>query len=233
MYLILITIILIILYVFLLRLKKKKKYESFSNNNPNIVLLGDSIFRNNNYVGSKNSIDELLKKNYIPVLNLSQDGALISDGYYQIDKIPNDYNNQETVIIVSLGGNDLINWASNNQIENVNQLKKEEITHINYNLFIDYKNFIEELNNKYDQCKIVLTNLYYPQDPQWKNYFPIIKDWNNQIYDFYKTKEYNIRKIMEVDKILNQPNDFVYSVEPSEIGGSKIVHMISNIYYNS
>jgi hypothetical protein len=232
MYLIFISFVLVLLYFILISINKKKK-ESFSNNNPNIILLGDSIFRNNNYVGQKNSIDNLLKVNHIPVLNLSQDGALISDGYYQIDKIPNDYNNKETTIIVSLGGNDLINWATNNQIENNQQLRKEEITHINYNLFIDYKNLIEDLHSKYDKCKIILTNLYYPRDPQWKSYFPIIKDWNHQLYDFYKSKDYNIKNILEIDKTINQPNDFVYSVEPSELGGSKIVHMISNIYYQS
>ena len=54
--------------------------EGFTEKLSNIVLLGDSVFKNNSYVTSNKSIEYLLKENVtIPSLVLAEDGAIIYD----------------------------------------------------------------------------------------------------------------------------------------------------------
>ena len=57
-------------------------------NNDNIVLIGDSVLNNSNYVSAGKSVVEILKTKTPNVFNFSKDGATIRDCYEQIDKIP-------------------------------------------------------------------------------------------------------------------------------------------------
>ena len=71
--------------------------EGIQNNASNIVLLGDSIFQNKNYVPKHNSIEYLLKEKItIPSLVLAEDNATIFNLYQQYNKLPKSINKSST-----------------------------------------------------------------------------------------------------------------------------------------
>ena len=86
----------------------KKVVESLSNND-NIVLMGDSIFANDIYVERGDSVGDMLQDKHGNVLVVAQDNAVINDLDYQFSKIPSKFDSSKTKIIVSVGGNDLLN----------------------------------------------------------------------------------------------------------------------------
>ena len=69
-------------------------------NNDNIILIGDSILNNSNYVSEGKSVFDILKTKTNKVFNVAKDGATISDLYYQLDKIPLDLNMSETYFFI-------------------------------------------------------------------------------------------------------------------------------------
>ena len=93
----------------------KNNDKNNKNNNKNkketLVLLGDSILKNNSYMDyNEKSVEHLLKeKSNNNCFNYAEDGAIIIDCYDQLDKIPDDLNNKRTTIYLSVGGNDIIN----------------------------------------------------------------------------------------------------------------------------
>jgi hypothetical protein len=165
------------------------KREGFTNT----ILLGDSILQNSNYV--KKSVPYLLS-NKCNLTTLAQDGATINDVYRQLDTVPG--NLSKSIIFVSAGGNDLINYA-----------------HVN-DLIPKYKTLIESIQVKFPNSKIVPLNLYYPPNVQNSN----IKLWNN-----FLGSNFNI---IHIDKIMNTPSDFINNIEPSESGSNKIAGAILN-----
>ena len=76
--------------------------ETFSNNNKNsIVLLGDSILKNNSYVKNGQSIEDILRENKGDNLYcLALNNSTIVDVYSQIDNIPLELNNENTIIFL-------------------------------------------------------------------------------------------------------------------------------------
>ncbi len=83
--------------------------EGMTSNNYNIVLLGDSIFQNSNYVPKDKSIEYLLKER-VPIhsLVLAQDNATINLLYKQYKNMPTSMNQKDTNLYISIGGNDLL-----------------------------------------------------------------------------------------------------------------------------
>ena len=79
------------------------------NNNKSIVLLGDSILKNNTYTSNGKGVDDLLiERNNGGVYCYAEDYSKITDVYSQIDNIPPQLNSQNTTIFLSSGGNDLL-----------------------------------------------------------------------------------------------------------------------------
>jgi len=74
--------------------------EGLTNNNT-IILLGDSILNNSNYVSEGKSVYDILKTKTNNVYNFSKDGATINDLYSQLDKVPLDFNKSETYVFIS------------------------------------------------------------------------------------------------------------------------------------
>jgi len=75
--------------------------EDFSNNNDknSIVLLGDSILKNNSYVKNGQSIEDILReKKGDNLYCLALNNSTIVDVYSQIDSIPIELNNENTTI---------------------------------------------------------------------------------------------------------------------------------------
>tara|TARA_A100001015_G_scaffold12651_1_gene14903 strand:+ start:1165 stop:1809 length:645 start_codon:yes stop_codon:yes gene_type:complete len=186
--------------------------EGIQNKVTHIVLLGDSIFQNNNYVPKSKSVEYLLKEKLsIPSLVLAQDNAIIYDIPKQYNSMPLNLNAKTTNLYISIGGNDLLNLYEHN---NTNNSKL-------FNMVWEiYKKTILMLIDS-TQCNIILTDIYFISDPNYSKYIPMIKKWNSNLYQFADQHKLNVFKI---SKILTQPKDFTNSIEPSVIGGNKMVN---------
>jgi len=199
----------------------------YSNNNNNnnketIVLLGDSILKNNSYVENGEEIDSLLtKKSNSKIFSFSQDGSTITDVYNQLEKIPLELNEKTTTIYLSIGGNDILSQYVNKITDFTNMASLTMI-------FSKYVTLIETIKTRYHLCKIVLLDIYYPKSIIYKVYYSLIKKWNEMIYEYTNNSKNNIL-ILKISDILTQDNDFVFNIEPSSTGGVKIVNSILSL----
>lgn len=186
--------------------------EGLTNNNT-IILLGDSILNNSNYVSEGKSVFDVLKTKTNNVYNFSKDGATINDLYRQLDKIPLDFNKSETYVFISAGGNDILNKKG--------QLNAIEIK----TLFDSYMNFIKSLRAKLGSVNINILNLYLPSNPRYQSYESSIKTWNQFIQD-YSNKIGEMYNVIDLHSLLTSTQDFVYDIEPSESASVKIANAI-------
>ena len=206
-FIIIISIIIIIGCAYFKSLK-----EGLTNIN-NIVLIGDSILNNSNYVPSGKSVVDILKTKTQKVFNFAKDGATISDCYGQLDKISIELNKPETFVFISAGGNDILNKRG--------QLTSAEVRKI----FNDYMDFIKALRVKLSNSKINILNLYMPSNPRYLSYKTSIDLWN-QLLKEYSSKIGEMYNVVNMDTLLTNPEDFVYDIEPSEIASQKIAEVI-------
>jgi lysophospholipase L1-like esterase len=179
----------------------------------NIVLIGDSILNNSNYVSSEKSVYNILKTKTQNVFNFAKDGATINDCYSQLDKIPLKLNKTETYVFISAGGNDILNKRG--------QLTSAEII----KLFNDYMQFVKSVRVKLGSAKINILNLYMPSNPRYQSYKSSIEQWNKLIKE-YSSKIGEMYTVINLDTLLTSPKDFVYDIEPSEIASQKIANVI-------
>ena len=198
--------------------------EDFSNNNDknSIVLLGDSILKNNSYVKNGQSVEDILRENkgnnlYCLALN----NSTIVDVYSQIDSIPIELNNENTLIFLSSGGNDILSQYVDKHDSDVSD------THILNVIFIAYKKMVKSLQTKMNKAKIVLIDIYYPHSNQFSQYNPIVKEWNQMLKKYAREKSYGL---IQISKRVTSIDDFTLSIEPSEKGGEKIAQSILNYY---
>ena len=182
-------------------------------NNDNIVLIGDSILNNANYVPSGKSVFDILKTKTNNVLNVAKDGATIIELYEQLDKIPVELNKSETYIFISIGGNDILNKRAN--------LDSVELT----KLFNNYMEFIKALRIKLGNTKINIMNLYLPSNPRYQSYKSSIEQWNKLI-ETNSNKIGEMYNVIGLNNLLTSPQDFVYDIEPSESASEKIANLI-------
>lgn len=179
-----------------------------------VILLGDSILNNQLYVPSNKSIPFLLQTNKdLNVINYAQDSATIYTIFKQLDKIPLEYNNKNTTIFLSAGGNNILNikYSDNNNDQNISANLHKIIS--------NYNKLVESIHTKLPLCKLYLLDLYTPKDNFSINYNDIQK-WNNNIY-----KQSN--NIIYLSKIINNSNDLT-NIEPSIEGSIKIADSIYN-----
>lgn len=192
--------ILIILVVVLVYIQSNI-VEAFSSKN--IILLGDSILKNDKYVGKNHNMTYLLQKQGFHVNCLAKDNALVDNLSTQISNFKN--INTNAYYVISAGGNNILQ-------------------HRDINIaFQQYKNFITKLENLVSKDKIILCTIYYP--PTHKHYFSKIKEWNNSLINFAKGKY----KLLRIDIFMNNINDFTNQIEPSYLGSKKIVKHLNNI----
>jgi hypothetical protein len=199
--------------IFMCLIQTSRIQEGLENNNV-VVLLGDSVFKNNSYVEYKESVEYKLK-NEIESLVLAEDNSLIKDVIPQYKKMPKDFNNSNTYLFVSIGGNDLLNkyHYMTHDIENMTEFDK---------IWKEYEKTLLELKFKTD-CTLVLTDLYYIKDPDYVKYHDIIRKWNDNIDKFCYEKDILIYKI---SNLVKEKKHFVNSIEPSKLGSDIIVKNI-------
>jgi hypothetical protein len=190
----------------------KSKREGLTNIN-NIVLIGDSILNNSNYVNIDKSVFGILKTKTNNVFNFAKDGATINDCYNQLNSIPIELNKPETYIFISAGGNNIL--------KNNIQLDESTIK----TLFNDYMDFITAVRSKFSNAKLNILNLYLPANPRYQSYKSSIDQWNNLINQ-YSSKIGEMYNVINLDTLLTNANDFVYDIEPSITGSQKIANVI-------
>ena len=186
--------------------------EGLTNSNT-IILMGDSVLNNANYVPEGKSVYDSLKTKLSNVINIAKDGATISDLYGQLDKIPVDLNNSNTYIFISAGGNDILNKRSD--------LSDTEIS----KLFNSYMEFLNALKTKLGSVNVNIMNLYLPANPRYQSYKPSINQWN-QLIEASSSNIGETYNVIDLYTLLTSPNDFVYDIEPSESASDKIAYLI-------
>lgn len=191
-----------------------KSFKEGLTNNNTVILMGDSVLNNANYVSAGNSVYDYLKKKLNKVINLAKDGATISDLYTQLDKIPVDLNNTNTYIFISAGGNDILNKRT--------ELTTNEIRR----LFDTYMDFLKALREKLGSTRINIINLYLPTNPRFQSYKTSIDQWN-QLINQYSDKIGEMYNVVDLHSLLKTPEDFVYDIEPSESASNKIANLIA------
>jgi lysophospholipase L1-like esterase len=182
-------------------------------NNDTVILIGDSILNNSNYVPAGKSVYDSLKKKISKVINVSKDGATINDLYGQLDKIPVDLNNSNTYIFISAGGNDILNKRT--------ELSATDIRR----LFDSYMEFLKALRTKLGSAKINILNLYLPSNPRYQSYKTSVEQWN-QLINQSSSKVGEMYNVIDLYGLLTSPDDFVYDIEPSESASDKIAYLI-------
>jgi hypothetical protein len=215
----------ILLYIFLfvsivillVYLNQSTSIEAFEQSNvKTIVLLGDSILKNNSYVTK--GVDELLNDSTeCSIVSLARDKTTIGHTYKQIEEIPESMNDSTTVLVLSAGGNDIIEDYINGPYD-----ADEDQTQLN-RIFGSYKLLIKALRTKMDKARIFLLDIYYPTNNQYKEFYPLIKGWNDMQSEYLSGTQDRVIKISES---LTKPQDFAFDIEPSDKGGKKVVDAI-------
>ena len=178
-----------------------------------VLLLGDSVLKNDTYVDKGYSITDQLR-NYVDVNIVAQDGAKILDISRQLQS----YQLQPTAnkIVISIGGNNIL--------EEIPFYNEEHID----NLFDEYKNTILHIKNvlQIRSSNIILCNIYYPPSYMYRKYDKTITKWNKLLDAFAKQHSF---KILNIANIMNEQEDFTHEIEPSRIGGNKIVQALKQV----
>jgi len=220
------------LYIFILSciifavsyIKTNIRLEGFkSSNNQLYVLLGDSILKNDAYVSNGKSIESILIDSNKNIKCYAQDHSKIVDIYYQVNTIPTEFNTSNTIIFLSGGGNDILTHY-------VDQNRDITDTSILKPMFASYKNLIKTLQTRLPNTKIVLLDIYYPDNLQYKQFHDIIKQWNAMIYEYASNPKNHIYGILRISSHLTQKEDFSFGIEPSTTGGKKIADLILATY---
>lgn len=195
--------------------------EGFDNNKI-IVLLGDSILKNDAYVSDGKSVEQLVKttnKTYC----FAEDHSTISDMFTQVTMLPIDLNNKDTYIFLSAGGNNILSHyvEQNNDCTDSSMLKP---------MFSIYKKLVKSIQTRLPEAKINLLDIYYPDNLRYKQFHPIIQEWNGMIYEFAKNPQNNIYGVIKISNHLTQNEDFSFGIEPSSSGGKKIAELLLSSY---
>ena len=198
--------------------------ESFySNKNSRaIVLLGDSILKNNSYVPDGKAVDNIIEERSlkndknIELYSLAENNSKIVDVYSQINKIPLDINNKSTTIFLSSGGNDILSFY-------VDQHGDTSDTGFLNTMLAAYKKLVKSIQTRMDLCQIVLLDIYYPTSNQFAQYKPILEQWNSLIATYARE---NSLGLLQISQSVTSNDDFTLGIEPSEKGGEKIAQLI-------
>ena len=199
----------VIFIVFIIFTNLKDIREGLSSiNKKNIIFLGDSILNNSTYVKPGESVSDVIKrKGGINIMNIAIDKSKIKDINNQLIRIPSNYNNSNTYIFISIGGNDILSLPSQND-EQINELFKE------------YLKNIKAIKNKFPKSKIIALNIYHPPSSYYKIYYKSIDSWNKLL----NQNTFDGYNVLNIDEIIKTNNDLVNEIEPSKQGSIKIAN---------
>jgi len=198
-----------------------------------IVLAGDSIFDNDGYVpGQPGVIAQLrtsIPKNW-SASKIAVDGDCIRHVYSRVDNFPE----YITDLVLSIGGNDALGYSSalNNakSPSDIPTLVAGPAAEFRDN----YKALLNHLNTL--DCKLHVCTIYTSvpfEDPLWRVYVPLALTMFNTII---KDEAKKIGAgVIEIDKVCIEDTDYSKAspIEPSAIGGQKIVDAIIRHLHNN
>ena len=176
-----------------------------------IVLIGDSVLNNANYVSPGFTVYDLIKSRHENVQIYAADNSAIKDVIKQIENMPNKFNTKNTYIFVSAGGNDILNLSIH---------QDEDTAKV---LFDMYLLLIKVIKQKFPNANIVALNIYYPPNPYYKIFYSTVELWNNLLKKNRSQQGYSL---IDINKMLISEDDFTHDIEPSDIGGEKIANAI-------
>lgn len=195
--------------------------EAFTSKKQTFILLGDSILKNDAYVSDGKSVDELLKEQTNGTsICLAADHSKIVDIYSQLERLPSEMDNNSTTIFLSAGGNDILTYY-------VDQGNTATDTSILGPMFAAYKKLVKHIHTILPKAKLVLLDIYYPENLSYTQYHPVLKEWNGLVYKYASKNDYSVLKI---SKVLTKSEDFSFGIEPSATGGRKIAETIISSY---
>jgi len=177
------------------------------------LLVGDSMLKNDTYVDMGDSVSDQLSK-YAKVEIVAQDGAKILNVPTQLASFsPAD---PSTKVVFSIGGNNILE-----EIPFYNETDIES-------LFDEYKNTIIHIKNTLpiEPHNIILCNIYYPPSYIFRKYDKTITKWNKLLDSFASSNGF---KILNVATTMNEQEDFTHEIEPSRIGGGKMVAALTGL----
>ena len=186
------------------------------NNDKTVVLLGDSILKNNSYVPDGKGVDNILEERNAKVVSLAENNSKIVDVYGQINRIPLELDSKSSFIFLSSGGNDILSFY-------VDQNGDVTDTGFLNTMLTAYKKMVKSIQTRMNKCQIVLLDIYYPTSNQFAQYRPIIEEWNTLIANYARE---NSLGLLKISQSVTSSEDFTLGIEPSEKGGAKIVQLI-------
>lgn len=191
------------------------------NINKTYILLGDSILKNDSYIGNNKSVSQLIAErnnNQLNVVCLAKDNSKLIDIYGQIEQINVDYNTSNTTVFLSAGGNDILFYyvEQNQDITNTAYLQQ---------MLTSYTNVVNSIRVRLPKATICLIDVYYPNSLRYQRFHSVIKSWNELVDQFARQYNYNI---LHISKLLTESTDFAFHIEPSFSGGEKIANRIAN-----
>jgi hypothetical protein len=207
-----------------------KPKEGLTVSGKNIILLGDSILANDNYVPREksviNQLNEMITANNlnIQVKRHAYDNQhLIDLKHSKLLKHPNYYrqfNASPNYFIISIGGNDLLKYLKGID---------DEATRVNKTIDIFEKGLmpsINKLKQYYPYSKFYFLNLYYPDPTKYSKFTNSITKWNSLLNTNASTNNYTV---IDITDLKYNSGDLTYEIEPSVTGGTKIAQKIFNI----
>jgi hypothetical protein len=180
-------------------------------NTTTVVVLGDSILNNSNYVSYEETVQYHLSLQ--PGINLifrAKDNSHIADLEAQATVSP-----EGAIMIISSGGNDLINQHN---FPNLPALHES---------FDTYMHIIHRILDRYKPKKVYMLNLYLPPSMSMKPLHPYIKIWNSKLREFAET--HSRLDLIEIDKDCMVEEDFTELYEPSGMCSRKIARKIHDV----
>ncbi len=201
-----------LLFIILFNSFMNSSIEPFENKDTTIVLLGDSILKNNSYVKPGFAIDDLLRKQLgsnKTIVNYAREDAQIADVYKQLTHLYND--NNTFTLFLSVGGNNIISTYTLTGAVSADDVKS---------IFEKYKNLIDVIKTKLPNSKLFLLNIYHSNDVKYTKLNPMIDIWNQLLNQYFYND--HVSGIVDVKMALSDPSDLTFKIEPSESGGEKI-----------
>ena len=179
-----------------------------------VLLVGDSILNNSDFVSQPETIAaQLSDKGIYSVGTLAQNRAQIKDVYKQIKKTPQPSSNKPFCIVLSVGGNDILQGHADTKL-----------------LAIEYSALVNHILGRFPETKLVLCDVYYPFAPAYRKYDAPIKAWNAWLHTTYEHNS-NVT-VLPLSTLLGSAEDFTSDIEPSAKGGALICEAIITATHN-
>lgn len=215
----LISIILIFLiFIFLIwaikdKIKNNKWFIEGMTGKNKIILAGDNVLNNVDYV-KKGNIKQLMEEK--GGLVIAETEATLNNLKGQLYRIPNKFNNMGTKIFISIGANDLYNHYKNNNTLDYGKINE---------MYNNYSKILNNFKKKYNKVKLILCDTSFGKLD--KKFEGVFKKWNEKIYEYggmYNHKIFKLSKLLDKNVIENK-------IEPNITGGEKIVkHILKEKY---